>query len=184
MEEKGVAEEEEDSWEKTEVRFAINKYEDIFSDFDPRPLPQRGFSDDFLSEAKRAALVKEENINFIFMVPKGQRDIKKEGKLKERLEKYFNKHYKIIKDKKDAMVKEGSILTIVGIIMMMVATYLLFKYKSDSLWASFVIILFEPAGWFIFWHGLDNVFFEPREIHPDLEFHKKMANAKIKFVSV
>ena len=172
------------SWESSEIRFALNKYDDIFSDFDPRPVPLKGFSDDFLSEAKRASVVKEEKIDFIFMMPKEERNLKEEARIEDRLKKYFKKHLDILEKEKNKMIKEGVIFTIIGMALMMVATYLLFKFKNESLWANFFVILFEPAGWFVFWHGLDNVIFEPRDINPDLDFHRKMANATIKFTSV
>lgn len=177
-------EEEEDSWESSEVRFAIGKYEDIFSNFDPRPLPQRGFSDDFLSEAKRACLVKEENMDFIFMMPKEERNLKEEARIEDRLKKYFRKHLHILEKKKKKTLKTGFSFTIIGITIMFAATYLLFTFKDANFAASFFTILLEPAGWFLFWEGLNLVVFESKKSNEDLDFHRKMANASIKFISV
>lgn len=171
--------------ETSEIRFAINNYEDIFSDFDPRPLIERGLSEDFLLETKKASLVKKsDEINFIFLVPKKERDLKKEIKIEKRLKGYFKKHLGILQNNKNKIIKEGIWFTISGIILMMIATYLLFNFKNENLIVSFLIILLEPAGWFVFWHGLDYVFFEPKNINPDIDFHNKMSIAKIMFVSV
>ena len=183
IDEEGLMEE-EDSWESSEVRFAIGKYEDIFSNFDPRPLPQRGFSDDFLSEAKRACLVKEEEMDFIFMMPKEERNLKEEARIEDRLKKYFKKHLHILEKQKKKGIKSGLSFTATGIALMFVATYLFFRFKNASFASSFFTILLEPAGWFMFWEGLNLIIFKSKEIDPNLDFHRKMANAKIKFVSV
>ncbi|MEK6840479.1 MAG: hypothetical protein AABX79_00825 [Nanoarchaeota archaeon] len=172
------------SWENSEVRFAINRYEDIFSDFDPRPVPLKGFSDDFLSEAKRACAVKEEKIDFIFMIPKEKRNIKEEARIEDRLKKYFRKHLAILEKDKKKTIKTGLSFTALGIVLMFVATYIFFKFKNESLITSFFTILLEPAGWFLFWEGLDLVIFKTKNVGPDLDFHRKMAGATIKFVSV
>ena len=35
-----------------EVKFTIDQYEDIFSDFDPRPFSEKGLSEDFLFKSQ------------------------------------------------------------------------------------------------------------------------------------
>ncbi len=171
--------------ETSEIRVSVNNYEDIFSDFDPRSLHERGLSEDFLLEMKRASLVKKgHDINFIILVPKKERDLNKEIKITQRLRSYFKKHFGILQEEKRGMIKWGVFSTILGTILMILATYLLFKFKNQNLIASFFTILFEPAGWFIFWHGLDYIIFEPKKINPDIDFHNKMTSAKIMFVSV
>ncbi|MCX6749541.1 MAG: hypothetical protein NTW17_02225 [Candidatus Pacearchaeota archaeon] len=171
--------------ETSEVRFAIQTYHDIFSDFDPRPLAQRGLSEDFLSEAKRAAIVKEaEKIDFIFMVPKKERNLNEEGKIESRLREYFRKHFGILQKEKNKVLKQGIIFTIIGTILMLFATFLLFKFKNTNLIASFFTVLLEPGGWFLFWEGLHQIVFESKRSDPNIEFHKKMCNARIRFSSV
>ncbi len=171
--------------ETSEVRFAINTYNDIFSDFDPRPLAQRGLSEDFLSEAKRAAIVKEaEKIDFIFMIPKKERNLREEGRIESRLREYFRKHLGILQKEKNKVLKQGIIFTIIGIIMMLFATFLFFKFKNATFIASFFTLLLEPASWFLFWEGLDLVIFESRKANSNLQFHEKMAKARIRFSSV
>jgi hypothetical protein len=170
--------------ETSEVRFAINTYNDIFSDFDPRPLDQRGFSDDFLFEAKRAAIVKEpEKINFIFVIPKKERNLKEEAKIDSRLKEYFRKHFNLIQEEKKKTIKRGAIFSVFGMVLMFLATFLFFKFKNESLLASFFTILLEPASWFLFWEGLDLIIFESKKVNHNLEFHEKMAKARISFVS-
>lgn len=168
----------------SEERFTIENYNDLFSVFDPRPTSVRGLSEDFLSEARRATLSKNsENIDFIIMVPEKNRKIKEEKMIRERLKRYFKKYSGIMESEKKKVIKHGVIFTVVGIILMLVATYLIYISKGASLISNFLIVLLEPGGWFLFWKGLELALFEAKEKAPDLGFYKKMAAADITFES-
>lgn len=170
--------------ETSEIRFVIEDYNDIFSNFDPRPLPKRGLSENFLVEAKRASISKEaEKVDCIFLVPRKVRDFKGEVKIIERLQKYFKKHFNLLKNEKNKTIKKGTLFIASGIIVMLLATFLLFNFKQESFLTSFFVILLEPAGWFLFWEGLDLVIFDAKGTDVNLKFHKKMAHANIKFIS-
>ena len=103
--------------------------------------------------------------------------------IKERLKRYFKKYYEIEKKEKNKTVKKGIIFNIVGIILMFVATYLIYISKGTSLIYNFLIVLLEPGGWFFFWEGLYFVLIDPRSKEPDLHFYKKMSNCTIDFLS-
>lgn len=171
--------------ESSEIRFAVNNYDDIFSDFDPRPIVQRGLSEDFLEEARRASLVKQAGrIDFIFTVPKNVRNLKKEAVITDRLKKYFKKHSEILEKDKQKIVNQGIWFVIVGILLMFAATFLIFKYESNTFITSFLTVLFEPAGWWLFWEGCQLLVFDAKTKNPNIEFHKRMASTTIRFVSV
>src|SRR3989338_2828541 len=168
--------------ESSEIRFAISGYDDLFSDFDARPISERGLSEDFLSEAKRAGAVKEgEKLDFIFLITKNKKDLKKEITIKDRLERHFKKHFGLLKNEKSKAIKQGVFFTILGVILMLLATYLFFKFKNESVLASFFTILLEPASWFLFWEGLDHAIFDSRSISDNLLFYKKMSGSNINF---
>ena len=79
-------EEKQELLQKSEVSLWIDHYDDIFSDFDPRPYSQRGLSDDFLIEAKK--FIKEKasgSFELIFLVPELMRKPESEGIIKKRL---------------------------------------------------------------------------------------------------
>ena len=170
--------------ESAEVELTINDYEDIFSDFDHRPLSDRGFSQDFLFEAERAVMSKNsDKINFVVIADEKKRNLREEMTIKNRLKKYFIKHYEIMKKKKKNVVKKGFFFVLAGIILMFIATFLLFKFKQEGLLTNFFIILLEPGGWFLFWKGLELILFEAKEAAPDIKFYERMVNANIKFDS-
>src|SRR3989344_4144937 len=76
------------------ISLILNDYNDIFSDFDPRPFASRALSDDFLVECKKAARDKEGSIELRLLVPKKKRDQKSEYEIKKRLREHFEKHFR------------------------------------------------------------------------------------------
>ena len=44
--------------ELSEISVALDSYDDIFSDFDPRDYSKRGLSEDFINEVKKASRAK------------------------------------------------------------------------------------------------------------------------------
>jgi hypothetical protein len=170
--------------ETAEVRLTISDYMDIFSDFDSRPLADRGFSEDFMFEAERAVMSKNsDSINFIILAPEKKRNIREEGIIRNRLKKYFAKHYEIMKKKKKKVVRKGAYFVLAGIILMLAATYLFFKFRDETFAASFFTILLEPASWFLFWEGLDLIIFDSKRASPNLSFYERMQIANIRFSS-
>lgn len=168
----------------SEERFTIESYNDIFSNFDPRPTSVRGLSEDFLSELRRATMSKKsDKVDVVIMMPEENRKAKEEKMIKERLKRYFKKYSGIEEKEKNKTVKKGIIFNIVGIILMLIATYLIYISKGTSLISNFLIVLLEPGGWFLFWKGLELALFESKEKAPNLEFYERMVNANIRFDS-
>lgn len=180
-----IIEEAEDDEDVSEIRFGINGYNDLFSDFDARPTAQRGLSEDFLTEAKRAVAAKPtEKVDFIFLVHKDERKIREEMTIKERLRKHFRKHLEILQGEKSKVLRKGILFVIAGIILMFAATFTLFSFKTQNFLSSFLTVVLEPAGWFLFWEGLDFVIFESKKPDPNIDFNKKMSSARFDFVSI
>jgi len=169
--------------DKSELLIWLDDYADLFSDFDPRPFSQRAMSFDFLSELRRASRDKYGEISFGLLIPKDKRDMKKDNIVRKRLNEYFEKHYLRYKDETKGVLRKGLLFCIAGIILMFIATYILFKSPDKNLLMNFLIVLLEPAGWFLFWEGLNISIFESRKKKPFLEFYKKMTDSRIHFSS-
>jgi len=167
----------------SEISLMLDDYDDIFSDFDPRPYSERSLSVDFLDEAKRASRDKDDiGIELSFLIPKYKRNTAEEALIKKRLHEHFRKnHHRLEKEKKE-VVNKGILFTVMGIIVMFVASLILFKESGKNLLISFLIILLEPAGWFLFWEGLGQVIFEAKKKKPELEFYEKMLKCEIHFL--
>ncbi|MBW2966611.1 hypothetical protein KY342_05910 [Candidatus Woesearchaeota archaeon] len=168
---------------KSEVAMWLDDYNDLFSDFDPKPYSQRIMSYDFLNELRRATKQKYGKIKLSILIPKDERDIKIDHIIKTRLKEYFRKHYYFHKKESKGVLKQGLLFCVFGVVLMFVATYILFYFHNVNLIMSFFIVLLEPAGWFLFWEGLNVAIFKSKEKKPLLDFYEKMSNCTIYFSS-
>ena len=169
----------------SEISLWLDNYNDIFSDFDPRPYSQRALSDDFLQEAKRASKDKVSgSLELQFLIPHDKRNTQLENTIKKRLREHFKKHYLQINQEVKGIIRKGLIFMFFGIIFMFLATFILFKYGSEkNILMSFLIVLLEPAGWFSFWEGLNLIIFNSKKKKPELDFYEKMSSSEILFLS-
>jgi hypothetical protein len=168
----------------SEISLWIDTYDDIFSDFDPRPYSERALSDDFLIEAKKAVKDKSTGqIELKFLAPAHIRNPALEVMIKRRLKDHFKRHYMIMIDEAKSLRKRGIMMALAGVVMIMLATYLS-SLNSSSLIIEFFMILLEPAGWFTAWVGLEDSFFgSSKELNKELNFYERMSNAEIVFNS-
>jgi hypothetical protein len=164
------------------IPLILDSYDDIFSDFDPRSYSEKALSDDFLSECKRAARDKEFGAELRFFVPQAKRKLGEEKEIKKRLKDHFKKHYLILKKERKKELKLGLSFVLAGIILMLTATFILFRLE-ETFMSSFLIIILEPGGWFFFWEGLDIVVFRPKSSKSEQNFYKKMSDCSMKFLS-
>jgi len=179
---KKLSEEEKRQLLKTsEISLLLDGYNDIFSDFDPRPYTQRALSDDFLSEAKKASRDKTSGIGLTLLIPKKNRKIADEARIKKRLIEHFKNHYEQLHKQIHSTKKKGWGFVLVGLMVMFLASVAIFYQDTRTIWSGFFITILEPAGWFLFWEGLDLVLFESKRVNPDFEFYKKMTKCDIQF---
>src|SRR3989338_2794493 len=136
---------------KSQISILLNNYNDIFSDFDPRPYNTRALSDDFLLEAKKAARYKEENLQLDFLIKKSERKLEHEILIKRRLREHFKKHAVLAQEEVSKVKKEGYILIGIGVLMMFITVLIYSNIISfGEFTKSIIIIITEPAGWFLF----------------------------------
>lgn len=164
------------------IPLEIDSYDDIFSDFDPRPYTHKALSGDFLMECKKASAEKRNKIKLRFFVPKNKRDALEEIKIKKRLKEHFGKH---LREKKKEIRKIrllGTFWVIMGSAMMVLSAFLLFDNELSFL-LHLLLTLLQPAGWFFLWEGLAKILIVPLEKKPDYHFYKKMASSEISFAN-
>ena len=167
----------------SEISLWLDNYDDIFSDFDPRPYYQRALSEDFLSEAKRATRDKVSgSIELKLLIPAEKRNENDEKLIKKRLKEHFKRHYNMLLQEKRKLTKLGSFFVLGGILAMMLATIVLLRYGEKNFLTSFLVVLLEPAGWFLFWEGLHTLIFRPKDAKSDLEFYRKALTYDIHFL--
>lgn len=166
------------------VTLALDDYDDIFSDFDPRPYSQRSLSDDFLNEAKKATRDNENKVELMMLIPKNKRNPHQEHIIKKRLREHFVRHANLEQEKMKKIMLNGLIFIVLGTIVMLIKTYFQFSGLIDaSFLVAFIAVWIDAPGWFLIWEGLHLIVFESKEKMPEAEFYMKMSDCDINFVS-
>lgn len=167
--------------EKAEISLILDTYDDIFSDFDPRPYGERALSVDFLSETRREARDKNVGIELNLLIPKTARNPADEETIKTRLKAYFRKSYRYAKEELSKRNRQAMALVVVGIAIGAVDVYMLSLEGISSILKSAIEIVLTPASWYTIWTGFDELMIKPREMVADSAFYKKMSGAQIIF---
>ena len=80
-----------------EISIWLDSYDDIFSDFDSRPLSERTVSDDFLSEVRKVCDEKSRNkIHLKLSIPESLRNTEDEKIIIKRLHLFFRNSHQLI----------------------------------------------------------------------------------------
>jgi hypothetical protein len=167
----------------SEISLWLDTYDDLFSDFDPRPFSQRSVSVDFLDEIKRASRDKASGqIELRFLIPKDLRKESEEAQIKRRLKDHFKKHTEDINKEKKKILAKSIAFIFLGFAMLFFAALIDYWKKEEFLYSALIIFL-EPAGWFTFWFSLEQLFEYFKEKTPEANFYGRMSKAEISFVS-
>ncbi|OHA96315.1 MAG: hypothetical protein A3J09_02675 [Candidatus Zambryskibacteria bacterium RIFCSPLOWO2_02_FULL_51_21] len=160
-----------------EIALQLDNYDDLFSVFDNRPYSKRALSVDFLDEVRRASLDKsDEKLELVISMPKELRSEAHDQTIKERLSDHFHKHYKRLQVEKRRIMRLGFLMVFLGLVSMVGATFVISKNSdAQSFGYSFLLILLEPAAWFLLWEGMDQIIFNSQSLKHDLEFYRKMS---------
>ena len=167
----------------SEISILLNSYNDIFSAFDPSEYSERTLSDDFIVQAKNFSKTKDGNkMSLKLLLPQSARNDQVEKVIIKRLHTHFKDAFQQIKRDVTKTNRKGILLTAIGITLMVTASYLSFM-KPEQYYIHFLLVIFEPAGWFLLWAGLDHLVYSSKETKNDLAFNLKMTKSEIKFFS-
>ena len=179
--EKAIDEDRHKMLAMSEIGIWIDNYDDIFSDFDPRPYALRSLSDDFLNEARKASIDKGPGkLELRILIDEKMRNLKEEVNIKKRLKDHFTKHaMQLKKEIKKSRINAMNLL-ILGFTLMMAATFL--NLKDGGFAKTLILVIIEPTGWFMVWFAFDNLFYNKEKVK-NWDFYSKMAKAEIMFSS-
>ncbi len=165
------------------VSIWLDSYDDVFSDFDPRPFSERSLSDDFILEARKMAKEKPQGkIELKLLLPSGKRNAETEAIIIKNLHSHFRHIIHTTETEVKKARRRGIILTIVGFLLMIAAAYVI-SINRQNFYLNVLRVLLEPSGWFMVWAGLEDIYYGSRKKKEQLDFNLKMAQAEISFVS-
>lgn len=168
--------------ERSEVSLWLDTYEDIFSDFDPRPYSERAVSDDFLAESRKAFREKRSGrVELKFLIPEKERQIRTETVIKKRLKEYFQKNSDRQKQETQKAKNVVKTLLTAGLLMLLLSSII--SYSNPKIFILYLLItFFDLGGWLSVWFGLEHFIYDIRAKQPESEFYEKMADAEINFI--
>ena len=168
---------------KAELSIWLDSYDDIYSDFDPRPYAERALSDDFLIEAKKMARERMSGtIDLKLLMPAQFRQKNTEEIIVKNLHTHFHKFAKQLKEEMNRVRRRGVLLSSMGFLIMSITAYLV-NVSEKNILENILQIVCEPAGWFLLWTGLDQIFSGLGKKKAELDFMSRMAHAEISFIS-
>lgn len=167
--------------EQAVIKLWLDSYDDLFSDFDPRPYSQRAVSDDFIGQAKKVARDHLEKAgSLLLLLPETERKQEQETAISKRLHSFFNHSRDLIKADVKRIRKRAFSFLLAGVFFMLLAGYISYLEPSQF-YVHIILVLFEPAGWFLFWTGLDHLFSDSGKTKKELQFFRQMSAAEIRF---
>jgi hypothetical protein len=169
-----------------EINLWIDKYSDVYSEFDTRPFTERALSDDFIQEVRKmTALQPSKNIILKFNVLEDQQDESSEEAIIQSLNRHFAKMAKELREERWQIMKRGYCMLGAGSLLILVLFFITTIPQIHELkYLEGMILMAEPMGWFLTWTGLDLVFQNTRNSKATLEFNEKMAKASVSFSSL
>jgi hypothetical protein len=167
--------------DKTEISLVLDTYDDIFSDFDPRPYNERALSEDFLAAAKRAARDRGEGVELRFLIPKSVRNPAHEELIRQRLNEYFKRHYRMLKKEYANYRKNAMLLVFAGVVIGVIDAIVLSTLNLNTILADVVGIILTPASWYSVWTGFDHLIARPKEDAAEEAFYRKLRDTQISF---
>jgi len=164
------------------ISIAIDTYDDIFSDFDPRDILDRDLSEDFINELNhRHRQTPKGKYDVVLVAPKAIEDQAVEKKIVSRLNKYFHQKYLRYKKSIDEIRIRGGLYVVSGMAVLSVLTLLGYYRKLDTLTLELVALLFMPLGWFGIWEGFSKMVDLPFRLSNDTQVYKRLSKASYKF---
>jgi len=168
-----------------EISIAIDTWDDVFSDFDPRPFGDRTLSEDFMAELKkRHRETRKGSFAVTIYAPASLQDEKTEKTIMQRLKRHF-KHRAMQRQQEIGRIRiRGVSFVILGALslgFLTVVTY--FQYFNDLI-IELLGIVFMPLGWFGIWEGFSKlVDTSPAFIQEEILFNKlSKASYQIKHI--
>ena len=164
------------------ISIAIDTYDDIFSDFDPRDLTQRDLSEDFIIElTRRHRQDIKGKYDVVLVAPKAIEDPAAEKKIISRLSRYFHLKYTRYAKSINNIRIRGLVYIATGMALLIALALLTYSNKLDRLTLEITGIMFMPLGWFGIWEGFSKIVDIPFKLESDTQVYRKLSKAAYKF---
>ena len=167
-----------------EIAIQLDTYDDIFSDFDPRPYSSRALSEDFLKEIRRHYLEdKRGRFEVHFTIPAPVRNVGDEALIKKRLREQFGIMVEQERSEIEKIKRRGYLYIAVGLAVLLADTFAMFALIQPSFIYQVLSIILVPAGWYGMFTGIGKVIDEPFLASDRKKVYEKFEKASYIFIS-
>lgn len=168
--------------ELREIAIAIDTWDDVFSDFDPRPLSERILSEDFIIELKQRYRETSKG-DFIVTIcaPQSLEDRKSERTVSKRLKRHFQ-HRALMRRKENTRIRmRGIVFVLCGICFLTFLTLAAYYKWFNDLAINIISIVVMPLGWFGIWEGFSKIVDISTSFIQKERFYDKLSKAQYHF---
>jgi hypothetical protein len=165
-----------------DISIAIDSWDDVFSDFDPRPLAERTLSEDFVQELKkRYHEGRKGMLSVTICAPAALKDERTEHLVSARVKEWFSMraaqiHHEIRRER-----ARGVVFLLCGFVCLTMLTLLGLSRLFAQPWAEFVEIALMPLGWFGMWEGVAKLVDIDRMTLQERTLYRRLAHAGYHF---
>ena len=164
------------------ISIALDTYDDIFSDFDPRDISERDLSEDLIVELQRRHRENPRGkYQVIFHAPVSLADKSIEKKAIQRIKRNFNLKYLQQIKFVNRLRLRGSIFLLSGTASLAILTLITYSQRLDPLFVDLLGIVLMPLGWFGIWEGFSKIIDAPLPLQREADVFKKFSRASYKF---
>ena len=168
-----------------EISIAIDTWDDIFSDFDPRPLEMRALSEDFIAELrKRYREARRGQFLINIFLPESMKDEKTEKSVIHRLKTHFKSRSLQRQKELNGIRLRGSIFVMGGIFSLGFLTYITYAKTFTELAIEIIGIVLMPLGWFGIWEGFSKIVDTSPIFMQEEVLFNKLSKATYKFIHI
>lgn len=166
-----------------DISIWLDKYEDLFSQYDSSELKARTLSDNFLEEMRKMVRkVPASGIELKFNLMQSAPDAQNEALIGDNIHDYFTCHAKAAQQEKADIIRSGMVRIVAGFAL--ITCLLMVRNKWSAVLALHGLeMMLDPLGWFLIWTGLEMVFVQAKKEQPAIDFNLKMATAKLTFIT-
>ncbi len=163
------------------ILVGLNKYEDVYSDWDPSPFRRRDIEEDFIDFIWDSALdiPFDENMKIVFLIKENLRDEKKEMQLLKALKNHFKYSLNKIERQYFNEKKKSIKYFIIGIFLAVLVYSNVFN--GGEMWKKIFEEGIVIGSWVFFWEAFYNIFMECQSIRHEIKLINKFLNTDFIF---
>jgi hypothetical protein len=166
----------------SEVSIVIDTWDDVFSDFDPRPLSERTVSGDFIDELKKRYREQHDRDMIIkLFAPEELQDKESELMVTRRLQHHFDDLCRSAQNVRRQQILRGVLYVLVGSVSLSSLVLMTYYQVLSKLVIELLGVVLMPLGWFGVWEGFSRVIDGAPSLQQDIAFYGHLAGATYRF---